>query len=228
MPAHTEICPFAPYAAGLSAAMEDLAVLRRLTAAGLSEAIAAATSGDNDGTASLGPRGTGSGLLPFPPAVIAEARNRLGMDHEWTELSENQRLAACRSGTPLHEENETSGCEIGSSQRVHFSDQNSFQRVDRLNVSSPLTRSVEQLEPELLAGTSRKGTRAGKINFVVTAALPAPKRPCRDNKASLTPIAEARGQLHATAPFLASVGPDEGSLCLWYAIIYFGFCRIAL
>ncbi len=227
MPAHSKICPFAPYAASLSAAMEDLAVLRRLTAAGLSEAIAAATSGGIDGAASLGPGGTGSGLLPYPPAVIAEARNRLGRDHEWKELSKIQKLAACHNdsfqGEEIGHDDQSlgkSGHKVGSMQRVQFSDQNSFQRVDRLNISSPLTRSFEQLEPDpdLMVGgegTSRKGTRAGGITFVVTASLPAPQRPGRDNKASLTPIAEARGQLSASAPFLASVGPDEGSLCLW-------------
>ncbi len=223
MPAHVQICPFAPYAEGLSAAMEDLAVLRRLTAAGLSEAIAAATSGIN-GTDAVGPGGIGSGLLPYPPAVIAEARNRLGKDHEWKELSKTQRLTACKRDPSQHEEkdhaNQNLGKferDIGSVQKVHFSDQNSFQQVDRLSISSPLTRTLE-MESDPVAGvegTSHKGTRAGGITFVVTAALPAPKRPGRDNKASLTPVAEARGQLPATIPFLASVGPDEGSLCLW-------------
>jgi hypothetical protein len=228
MPAHSETCPFAPYAAGLSAAMEDLAVLRRLTAASLSEAIAATTSAGIHGPSLLGPGGAGSGLLPFPPAVIAEARNRLGMDHEWTELSETQKLAACQSGTSLGEQtggddqvNGKSGRELSTSLRVQFAEQNLFERVttDRLEFASPMTSPVEKLESELTGRRiepSRKGTRAEGINFVVTAVLPAPKRPGRDNHSSLTPIAEARGQQPAIAPFLASVGPEEGSLCLWY------------
>jgi hypothetical protein len=253
---HQTNCPYASYAAGLSAAMDDLQVLRRLTAAGLSEAIAAAGS-RHDGSATH--RSTmKTGDMPYPAAVIAEARARLGAEYEWAELSEAQRLEACRRCVESSHLSELSLAELTSSGVLHAAreDPNNLSNasapfspdINDTSLSSavgvrfedhphptrdleagnssllrhledPLQFSASLISPSKggLGDATARGTTAenSKMTFVLTATLPAPRRPGFGNKPSLTPVAEARGQLAAVAPFLASVGADEGSLCLW-------------
>ena len=248
-------CPYSSYAAGLSAAMEDLALLRRLAAAGLSEAIASATnvSTDSDGVHSRPFKTKNrSSELPYPAEVIVEARARLGSDYAWEELSQAQRQAACQRcleentmqdtksdlTSSLHDqvipESTKSVASVGYSGEldneslaapatgVRFEVRSDFEKdaitdpSREILVPDSLKYTADLVSASRMATGRARPTTAAPLAFILTSMLPAARRPSRNNKASLTPVAEARGQLPAIAPFLASVGSDEGSLCLWY------------
>lgn len=192
-----------------------------------------------------------TGELPYPAAVIAEARARLGSDYEWAELSEAQRRAACRRcvepwgtaeltladlSSPGAADAEGSDLAPKGSETIRDPAESSASPIavrfeDRAHPSREPDPSRSPLKPAAvedplmysagLVSASRGNTFRGRtaeavaMAFILTATLPAPRRSGGGNKPALTPVAEARGQLPAVAPFLASVGADEGSLCLW-------------